>query len=110
MDITEVRAGGTTTLRVVGRVDSSVSKQLEAKVLAIVARDDRILVDLSGMNYVSSAGLRAFIIFAKHARARNRTIALCAMPEEVVEIFEISGLLGLFSVHDTLDAAAAALP
>jgi stage II sporulation protein AA (anti-sigma F factor antagonist) len=62
------------------------------------------------MNYVSSAGLRSFIIFAKHARAKNRMIALCGMHEDVTEVFEISGLLGLFAIYDTTDAAVAAMP
>ena len=100
MEVTEGRAGNTTTLRIVGRVDSSVSKVLEQKVLDVVAR----------MNYVSSAGLRSFVILAKHARSRNQTIALAGMQEEITEIFEISGLLDLFAVYDSVDAAVAALP
>ena len=42
--------------------------------------------------------------------SRNRTIALCGMREEVTEIFEISGLLELFTIHDSVEAAVAALP
>ena len=110
MEVTEGRAGNTTTLRIVGRVDSSVSKVLEHKVHDDEARDDRIVVDLRDMNYVSSAGLRSFIILAKHARSRNQTIALAGMQEEITEIFEISGLLDLFAVYDSVDAAVAALP
>jgi anti-anti-sigma factor len=110
MEVTEGRSGTATTLRIVGRVDSSVSKLLEQKVLDLVSRDDRIVVDLRDMNYVSSAGLRSFIIFAKHARAKNQTIALCGMHEEVAEIFQISGLLQLFAIYDTVEAAVDALP
>jgi anti-sigma B factor antagonist len=111
MEVTEGRAGNTTTtLRIVGRVDSSVSKVLEQKVLDVVTRDDRIVLDLRDMNYVSSAGLRSFIILAKHARSRNQTIALAGMQEEITEIFEISGLLELFAVYDSVEAAVAAFP
>ena len=110
MEVTEGRLGNAATLRIVGRVDSSVSKILEQKVVDIVSRDSAIVVDLGEMNYVSSAGLRSFITLAKHARSRNRTIALCGMREEVAEIFEISGLLELFTIYDTVEAAVAALP
>ena len=110
MEVTEGRAGNTTTFRIVGRVDSSVSKALEQKVLDVATRDSRIVVDLRDMNYVSSAGLRSFIILAKHARSRNQTIALAGMQEEITEIFEISGLLDLFAVYDNVEAAVAALP
>ena len=71
MEVTEGRMGGVTTLRIVGRVDSSVSKLLEQKVAEVASRDDAIVVDLRDMNYVSSAGLRSFIILAKHARSQQ---------------------------------------
>ena len=110
MEVFEARTGGATILRIVGRVDSSVSKLLEERVQVLIARDDHIVVDLAGMTYVSSAGLRSFIMLAKHAHAKNQTISLCAMREEVTEIFEISGLLELFAVHDTVESAVAKLP
>ncbi len=109
MEVTEGRVGDATTLRIVGRVDSSVSKILEQKVLDVASRDGAIIVDLAQMNYVSSAGLRSFITLAKRAHSSNRVIALCAMSEEVAEVFEISGLLELFSIYDSVEAAVAAL-
>jgi hypothetical protein len=45
------------------------------------------------MNDVSSAGLRSFVTLAKHAHSNNRIVALGGMSGEVVQIFEISGLL-----------------
>jgi anti-anti-sigma factor len=110
MEVIEDRMGNATMLRVVGRVDSSVAKIFESKVADVASRDGAIVVDLREMNYVSSAGLRSFIMLAKHARTKNQTISLCAMREEVAEIFEISGLLELFSIHDTVEAAIAGLP
>lgn len=110
MEVTESRGGGTTTLRISGRVDGSVSKLLQERVQDVVSRDEHVIVDLGGMSYVSSAGLRSFIMLAKHARARQKTIALVALQDEVTEIFEISGLLELFEVHGTMDDAVAALP
>jgi anti-anti-sigma factor len=110
MEATESRDGGTTTLRISGRVDGSVSKLLEQRVQDIVSRDEHVIVDLAAMSYVSSAGLRCFIILAKHARAKQKAIALVALQDEVAEIFEISGLLALFKVYGTVDDAVAALP
>jgi anti-anti-sigma factor len=110
MEVTEAQAGNALTLRIVGRVDSSVSNLLDQKVRDVVARDCPIVVDLGDMDYVSSAGLRCFVVLAKHARARNRTIALCGMREEITEIFQLSGLLRLFPVYDNVETAVATLP
>jgi anti-anti-sigma regulatory factor len=49
MEVSENRAGGATILRIVGRVDSSVSKLLEERVQVVIARDENIVVDLAGM-------------------------------------------------------------
>jgi anti-anti-sigma factor len=110
MEVTEHRLGNAIALHIAGRVDGSVSKHLEQKVVEVLANDGAIIVDLAEMNYVSSAGLRSFITLAKRARARNQTVALCGMRDEVAEIFEISGLMELFSIHGSVEAAAAALP
>jgi anti-sigma B factor antagonist len=110
MEVTEARADGTTTMRIVGRVDASVAQQLERKVMDMGSRDDHVVVDLQDMDYVSSAGLRVFIALAKQARSRNRKVALCAMQEDVREVFEITGLVELFAIHDSAEDAVAALP
>ncbi len=110
MEITEGRIGEATTLRVVGRIDGSVSKLLEQKVAAVIAVDRFIVIDLAEMSYVSSAGLRSFVTLAKHAQSRSQPVSLCGVRDEIAEIFEISGLLSLFAVHDTVEAAIAALP
>ncbi|MGA8821080.1 MAG: STAS domain-containing protein [Xanthobacteraceae bacterium] len=110
MEITEGRIGEATMLRVVGRVDGSVSKLLERKVADVTAVDRFIIIDVAEMSYVSSAGLRPFVTLAKHAQAKSRVVSLCGMRDEIAEIFDISGLLGLFAVHDTVEAAIAALP
>jgi anti-sigma B factor antagonist len=110
MEITEGRVGDATIIRVVGRVDSSVSRLLEQKVADVIAGGRAIVVDVAEMSYVSSAGLRPFITLAKHAQAKKQAVSLCGMRDEIAEIFEISGLLELFAVHDTVEAAVAALP
>jgi len=110
MEASESRAGGTTTLRISGRVDGSVSKLLEQRVQDIISRDEHVIVDLGAMSYVSSAGLRCFILLAKHAKAKQKSLALVALQDEVAEIFEISGLLELFDVYGTVDDAVAAVP
>lgn len=110
MEITEGRVGDATMLRVVGRVDGSVSKLLEQKVADVTAADRFIVIDVTEMSYVSSAGLRSFVTLAKHAQAKSQPVSLCGMRDEIAEIFDISGLLSLFAIHDTVEAAIAALP
>ncbi|HEY3917300.1 MAG TPA: STAS domain-containing protein [Stellaceae bacterium] len=109
MELNESQVGNTLVLRIVGRVDSSVAKQLEEKVRDLIGRDSRIVVDLSAMDYVSSAGLRSFLTLAKGARAKNQRLALCAMRPDIDEIFDLGGIKELFEIFETVDAAATRL-
>jgi anti-sigma B factor antagonist len=57
---------------------------------AALQAGQRVLFDLSGLDYVSSAGLRCFMLAAKQASAKNGKIAVAAPRPVVAEIFEIS--------------------
>jgi anti-sigma B factor antagonist len=109
MEVVETRHDTMLVMRIVGRVDSSVAKQLEEKVHNVIARDRRIIVDLSAMDYVSSAGLRSFLMLAKGVKANNQRLALCALRPEIIEIFDLGGMKELFEIYDTVETAAARL-
>ncbi len=68
-----------------------------------------VVLDLSGLEYVSSAGLRCFMIAAKQAKAQNGRIVIAAMQPVVGEIFRISRFDLLFDVFGTVREALAAL-
>jgi anti-anti-sigma factor len=106
MEVVETRYDNILVMRIVGRVDSSVAAQLGEKVRAVIARDSRIIVDLSAMDYVSSAGLRSFLMLAKGVKANHQRLALCALRPEIVEIFDLGGMKELFEIYDTVETAA----
>ena len=63
------------------------------------AQGRSIVLDLSALEYVSSAGLRCFVLVAKQARAQGRKLVIAAMRPLVAEIFEISRFNLLFEIH-----------
>lgn len=69
----------------------------------------RIVMDLSGLEYVSSAGLRAFMLAAKQAKAQEGDLVIAGLQPVVQEIFEISRFTLLFRIFPDLDAALDAL-
>lgn len=68
-----------------------------------------IVLDLSGLEYVSSAGLRCFMLAAKQARGQGGKIVLAALRPVVAEIFQISRFDMVFELFPSLQAALAAL-
>jgi anti-sigma B factor antagonist len=68
-----------------------------------------VILDLSGLKYVSSAGLRCFMLASRQAKAQNGRILVAALQPMVEEIFEISRFNLVFPVYRTVRDALAAV-
>ena len=68
-----------------------------------------MLVDLSGVEYISSSGLRALMMAAKQSKASSGRLAVAALNPVVKEIFAISRFSYVVTVFETLAEALAAL-
>ena len=69
----------------------------------------RLVLDLAGVEYISSAGLRSILAAGKKTKVQQGRIVLCSLKAMVREVFEISGFASLFSIFDSRDAAVAQL-
>lgn len=109
MQIGEQRLGEVTVLRPAGRIDNETSPGFQAKLLgAVGAGPSAVLVDLGGVEYMSSAGLRALMMAAKQSKAGKGRLGVAALTPVVKEIFAISRFSHVVQVFDTPDAALAA--
>lgn len=87
------------TLALAGRLDGLSSPELERQAGALIASGVRTLVfDLANLEYVSSAGLRVFIIAAKKLKSSGGAAQFTALTPAVREVFHISGLLTALGV------------
>ena len=68
-----------------------------------------IVLDLSALEYVSSAGLRCFMLASRQAKAQHGRIFVAALQPMVAEIFEISHFNLVFQVFPTMRDAMAAV-
>jgi len=98
------------TFNLPGRLDAANSAAVEKQVLDIIdGGSRRLLLDLSGLTYISSAGLRALLAIAKRMKTAGGQLALCSLKTPIEEIFQISGYDTILDVHPNRDAAAARL-
>ena len=89
-----------------GRVDSTTSPRLERHLSALLSGGDRrIVVDFTGVDYISSAGLRVMLVLARRVKDARGALALCAMGAPVRHVFELAGFMPLFAVDGSRDAA-----
>ena len=110
MEVSEEKKGNVLILGVSGKLDVSNSKVFEERILAIIdAGAQQFVVDLSRLDYVSSAGLRVFLTAAKLLNSANGKMVFCSLKESVREVFDISGFFSIFSVYGSQDEAVKSL-
>jgi len=92
-----------------GRVDSTASKELEKQLMPLIdVNQTDLVLDCSAIPYISSAGLRLFLMVAKKVKAHNGRIHLCGLQETMRDIFEISGFTQFFEMHPSVELALSA--
>ena len=94
MQVTQERYGDTVVLHLAGRVNSSTRDVFKASLDPYVgscrADGDRLVLDFSKVDYISSVGLRVLMLAARQSREQGGTIVVTALQRMVREIFEIS--------------------
>jgi anti-anti-sigma factor len=110
MEITEQRQGAIIVLIPVGRINNDTSSVFQPKLLDSVGiAPSKVLIDFSGVEYISSAGLRALMMASKQSKATGGRLAVAGLTPMVKEIFTISRFSLVVQVFETSAEAIAAL-
>ena len=113
MDLRPKRYADTVVLSPVGRIDHSTSEDFKTALLTeldgCAPGRDRVVLDLGGVEYIASVGLRALMLAARQAKAQGSTLVVASLQPLVREVFEISRFTLLFSVFPSVRDALAAL-
>jgi stage II sporulation protein AA (anti-sigma F factor antagonist) len=106
MEIMQSQSGGAVVLFLSGRVNSANASELEARLQSLAGSGCRaIVLDLAGLDHMTSAGFRCLLRAERQAAETSGRLVLCGLHDLVRELFEISGLLGIFTVTDTREEA-----
>lgn len=110
MDIEITFQGDLRVLKVSGQLDALSSADYEQSLNRLVAEGARqLVVDFGPLVYISSAGLRALLNTSKPLLAQGGALVYVNLQPGVREVFEMTGLLSLFRVCDSLPEAIAAV-
>jgi len=110
MEISEQRRGDIIVLIPVGRINNDTSTVFQPKLLDTVApAGSKVLIDFSGVEYISSAGLRALMMASKQSKANSGLLAVAGLTPMVKEIFAISRFSLVVQVFETTTEAIKAL-
>lgn len=89
-----------------GRVDSNSAGELEKAVNDIIARRVyNIVLELSGVDYMSSAGLRVLISALRTCKGKRGDVCLVSISERVDEVLDLAGIKPMFTIYDNKASA-----
>jgi anti-anti-sigma factor len=110
MEVTEEVAGRVLVVVARGRLDGAASPAFGARLEKLAEKPEpRLLVDFTGVDFVSSAGLRAVLTVLKRVKAANGRLALCSVQPAVREVFDITGFASMLDMHASRAEAMVAL-
>ncbi len=108
MNVTLTKRENAAVVTVQGRVDTLSASDFEQTLIRwIDAGERQLILDLSELEYISSAGLRTLLVIGKKIDANGGSLRCCALQDMVRKVFEISGFALVLPVCDTLDEALA---
>jgi anti-anti-sigma factor len=108
------RLSDTLVVAPAGRIDQSNAEEFKTALAThletCASGKDRLVLDLSQLEYISSAGLRVLMLAGKQAKAQGGTLVLSGPQPLVAEIFQISRFTMVFTITPSLQEALAKAP
>jgi anti-sigma B factor antagonist len=90
--------GSSATISVTGRLETMTAPQLESAIKKILPDADDLTLDLAGLEYISSAGLRV-LLSSQQAFNKKKGMKLIHACDEVMEVFEVTGFTEILTIE-----------
>jgi anti-anti-sigma factor len=98
---------GYTVAHIIGRLDTVTATDFEGQMSKLISEGvTRIIFDCTKLGYVSSSGLRVFLLVQKQISALGGKLKVCCLQPSIREIFDISGFSQIFSLFDSVESAS----
>jgi len=109
MNLPTREQAGVLIVSVSGRIDHIASEEftnaLEPLLVRCAPGQSALLLDFSGVDYISSAGLRVLMMASRRAKAQQGVFAIAALQPMVQEVFAISRFNLIVPCYASVDAA-----
>jgi len=109
MQITDTKVGDVTVIQMAGEIDGSNAPQAQQRVVEHIGPGAALLLDMSGVTYMSSAGLRMLLSTYRSVTAADGRMVLVGLSEDIEDTMSATGFLSFFACQHSLDDGLAAL-
>ena len=98
MNIEKKMNGSELTIELVGRLDTTTAPKLEQELKESISGVENLILDFTGLVYLSSAGLRV-LLGAQKKMQKNGSMKVVNVCEEVMEVFEMTGFADILVIE-----------
>lgn len=96
-----------TIIKLVGEVNYNTAPSVETQILPLARPQAKLLLDMTQVSYMSSAGLRLLLALYRRIGTNDGQIVLVGLSEEIKDAMSVTGFLDFFKSCDTLEAGLA---
>ena len=86
------------TITIVGRLDTTTAPQLEAEIKQSIDGVEKLVLDFTALEYLSSAGLRV-LLSAQKVMNKQGEMIIKNVNETIKEIFEVTGFIDILTIE-----------
>lgn len=94
-----------TIISIEGSIDSKTAGELQSKIMGKVSETDKVLLDLTKVDFVSSAGLRLLLMIYRQIKSKNGKIILVGVCDEIKDVMSMTGFINFFEFSQTIEEA-----
>ncbi|MFH2142190.1 MAG: STAS domain-containing protein [Bacteroidota bacterium] len=88
-----------------GSIDSKTAGDLQSQIIGKVSESDKVMLVLSKVDFVSSAGLRILLMVYRQINAKNGKVVLVGVSEEIKDVMSMTGFINFFEISENIDDA-----
>jgi anti-sigma B factor antagonist len=109
MNVQVRQEDGVDIVELVGSLDGKTAPEVREKLQPVLSTTEKLILDMSGVDYLSSAGLRLLLLTYRAVTARQGKVALLGVSKEIKTVMSHTGFLGFFTLADSKEQAASAV-
>lgn len=99
MEIIKEKNDGNLNVKVSGRLDTTTAPDMEQELEANIEGIEKLTLDLSSLEYISSAGLRVLLKTQRAMTKQNGELVVTGVNEIIGEIFEVTGFAEILTIE-----------
>lgn len=108
MEIKEKQLNDVTVITLNGSIDAMSAPKITEYIQNLIANGKiKLVADMSGVDYTSSAGLRVLLGAIKETRTLSGDLRLAAVQPDVLKVLKLSGFINILKMFDDQDSAVA---